>query len=465
MQIYKIVSQFFYGKYKNSFLEHDFRIAVRSMISKFISYTFFELFFLSVLFLYSPSSYSLQTFEAPTPNDIAKNLVDEWKYETLDELKIAGLEESQLHAQPWSGWYWPLNQGGLAYRYADPNFPLSNEWNQIHDYFLNHIGNSTIDHLSPAEKYDLLLNDHNFSLTRAMLRTADDHSVNGTVEAWMGFCGGWANASMMMPRPSHSITVTGADGVTRIEFRPSDIKALGTLLWSNGIAPARVVGTICEESPVSRDSSTARPLHTHCRDTNPATFHLAITHQIGLSHRSLLMDSDSGYQVWNQPISNYSYSYFNPLTGQAASLENARILRDDYLNDPYKNFRTPQTHFIIGIETQVTFIYENRPSLLLTDSPEYDEKRFPVYKYDLELDSSGRIIGGEWYSRLHPDVLWVTPLNTVPTTQGDPLVLPDEKWNPELALPPSWQKAARVSVDKMQPLPAIVNQLFEWSKD
>lgn len=434
------------------------------MTSWFTRHIVATVFFSVFLSLFPQSGHTLQTLEVPAPNDIAKNLVDVLKYETLEELKEAGLEKAQLSSQPWSGWYWPLYEGGLAYRYADPEFPLGSDWSKIGDYLFNHIGIYPVDHLSPAEKYDLLLGDHDFTLTRAMLRTADDHSVNGTVDAWMGFCGGWANAAMMMPRPLHSVTVTGADGKTRIDFRPSDIKALGTLLWANGTSPARVVGTICEESPVSRDPSTARPIHDTCRDTNPATFHLAITHQIGVSQRSLLMDSDSGYQVWNQPISSYSYSYFNPISGQANSFENARILRSEFVSDPYKNFRSPQTKYIIGVETQLTFIYENRPSNLTTDSPEYDEKRFPLYKYDLELDSTGRIIGGEWYTRLHPDVLWITPVNTVPITQGDPIVLPQEKWNPEQGLPPSWEKAAQVSIGKMQPLAAIVEQLFEWSR-
>jgi len=433
------------------------------MISWFIRHRILTISFLTLVSLFPQSGQALQALEAPAPNDIARNLVDELKYETLDALKEAGLEKAQLFSEPWSGWYWPLYEGGLAYRYADPAFPIGSNWTTIGDYLFNHIGTSPVHHLSPAEKYDLLLDDHDFTLTRTMLQTAEDHSINGTVDAWIGFCGGWANAAMMLPRPLHSVTVTGVDGKTQIEFRPSDIKALGTLLWANSASPARVAGTICEESPVSRDPSTARPLHNTCRDTNPATFHLAITHQIGVSQRSLLMDSDSGYQVWNQPISSYSYSYFNPITGQATSLENARILWNEFTSDPYKNFRALQTKYIVGVETKLTFIYENRPSSLATDSPEYDERRFPVYKYDLELDNTGRIIGGEWYTRLHPDVLWITPVNTIPATQGDSLVIREEKWNPEQVLPPSWKKAAKISLERVQPLAAIVEQLFKWS--
>lgn len=409
--------------------------------------------------------FSATVFSAPEPNDIARNLVDEFKYDTLEQMKVAGLEQSQVSAQPWSGWYWPLNEGGLAYRYADITFPRGANWPTVSSYLLSTIGFGPVNRLSPAEKYDLLLGDGNFTMTRMMIQIAEDHKVGGNVDAWMGYCTGWANAAMMMPRPAHSVIVTAADGKTRIDFRPSDIKALGALLWANGGSPARVVGGLCQESPVRRDPVTGRAIDPACRDTNPATFHLSIVNQIGVSHRSFLIDSDSGYQIWNQPVSNYSYSYFNPATGKAAPLEEASVALSDFPNDVFKGFRAPGTKYVVGVETQLTFIYETRPSALPTDSPETDDKRVPVYRYDLELDASGKIIGGEWYSRLHPDLLWVAPPGSDPATRGDSFVHPGEHWDPEQPLPSSWLTAAASSEQYVQPLGVIVEKLFEWASD
>lgn len=55
------------------------------------------------------------------PWDQAQILLDNLKYDDLDQMRSARLESAQLRKQPWSGWYWPIYQGGLAYRYADPH--------------------------------------------------------------------------------------------------------------------------------------------------------------------------------------------------------------------------------------------------------------------------------------------------------------------------------------------------------
>ncbi len=402
-------------------------------------------------------------FSAPEPNDLTRNVVDEFKYDTLEQMKLAGLEQAQVHAQPWSGWYWPLIDGGLAYRYADPAFPSGTPWANVSKYLLSTLGNGGVANLSPAEKYDLLLGDGNFTLTRSMIKTAEDHQTNGIVEGWMGYCTGWANAAMMMPRPVHSVITTAVDGITQIEFRPSDIKALGVLLWANGAWPARVVGTLCQSNPLRRNPTTGRELDAECRDTNPATFHLSMTNQIGVSGRSFIIDSDPGYQVWNQPVSSYSYTYFNPATGKPGPLETARIALRDFINDPLKDFRDPAKKYLVGVETHLTFVYETRPTVNSTDAPETDEKRVPIYNYDLELDETGRIIGGEWHTRLHPDLIWVAPPDSHPMTIGDSLVNPTERWNPKQPLPSSWIISAKKSEQYLQPLGVIVDKLFDWA--
>jgi len=411
----------------------------------------------------SPPFIASHPFEAPQDQDLAKNLIQPLMFNTLEQIRSAGLESAELSQSPWSGWYWPLSEGGLAYRYADPDFPSTAGWTSILNYLKTHQGQGPISRLSPAEKYDLLVGDQNFSLTQAMLQLSEDHSSQGSIDSWMGFCTGWALSSIMLPRPTHSVTLLAADGRTEIEFLPSDIKALGSLLWTTGSSPALVVGTTCEENPVQRDLITGRPLHSFCRDTNPATFHLAMTHILGLNRRSFLIDSDSGFQIWNQPVSSYKTSFFNPITGNAGSIELSKVSLANYTKDPFHSVRAPETAFLIGVETHLTFIYETRPSSEKTDSETWDEKRHPIYRYELELDSSGKIIGGEWLTRLHPDVMWTPITSSIPSTSGDSLIDPKETWELKQSLPDSWLKAAKKSQIYMQPLSAITYRIFDWS--
>jgi hypothetical protein len=406
----------------------------------------------------------------PGSDDLARNLVDRLEFQTLGAMRAAGLEKAELRDRPWSGWYWPLNEGGLAARYADPELPTGASWPALSAYLWSVVGRGPVERLSPAEKYDLLLGDPGFGLTRAMLRQSDDSAIDGKIEAWLGYCTGWANAAMLLPRPVRSVTVLAADGNTRIELRPSDIKALGSLLWANASYPARLVGNLCVESPVRRDPVTGRPLDPRCRDTNPATFHLVLVNQIGAAGKSFLIDSDSGYQVWNQPVSSYRYAYFNPATGAPGTLEDSLVAvggreaeEQGRWSDPWAAFRAPGTRYLIGVETHLTFIYEKRPSLASIDDPASDEQRFPIYRYDLEIAADGKILGGEWHSRLHPDLLWFVPSGARPKTLGDKLVVPTERWSPGGTLPPSWIAAANSSKRAAQPLTVLVEKLFEWS--
>lgn len=404
------------------------------------------------------------TFAAPERGDIARNLVDEFRFDSLEQMRSAGLERSELPTQPWSGWFWPLKEGGLANRYADSRFPTDAPWETISNHLLSSIGRTPLNQLSPSEKYDLLLGDSNFTLTRTMIKNATNEARNGTIEFWIGYCTGWANAAMMMPRPRHSVVLTARGTKTQIEFRPDDIKALGALLWSTGSFPARTSGNLCRENPVQRDPITDRPLNPLCRDTNPATFHLAMVNQIGVGKRSLLIDSDPAHQVWNQPVQSYAYRYFNPITNREEPLERAKIPIGEFRNDRFAAFRTHETRYVVGVEMSLTFIYEKRPVAQSIDAPETDEKRFPIYRYDLELNSSGRIIGGEWHSRLHPDLLWVAERDSFPETMADALLRGSPSaWSPNMPIPADWARAAIEASKYAQPLGRIVAHLFNWS--
>src|SRR6185295_6707452 len=109
----------------------------------------------------------------------------------------------------------------------------------------------------PAEKYDLLVGDPSWSLTRRM---QDEgwlyYSGPRTVPTWVGYCHGWASAAYSVPRPHKTVEMTSAAG-TRIPFYPDDIKALQTALWADYVltSPIHFTGARCETSEPVQDAN------------------------------------------------------------------------------------------------------------------------------------------------------------------------------------------------------------------
>lgn len=426
-----------------------------------------------VLFLLPALSYA-QIFQSPRsysealPNDQAANLVDELRYQSLDEMEAAHLRSASLAEHPWSSTYWPIYLGLLADRYADTAFPGSVDWKVNDEYIEQHLGTSATDLLSPAEKYDLLVGDSSYTLTHAMLSEGRQYyEETGSVQTWMGICHGWAPASYMTPRPEHEIRVLAADGTTWINFYPADIKGLASLLWANGESSIRSIGGRCNDQNPATDG-LGRPTNPNCLDTNPGTWHLAVVNQIGVSKRSFVIDAEWTAQVWNQPIYSYSYTYFNPKTRQSVpSLEEARVDLRSFPEDRLRGVRAPQAATIVGIDMDVTYTIETWPMAAQTDDPNKDAFRTIHYQYDLEIDSSGRIIGGEWYELNHPDFMWTPAPGAIARSVGDELLDQREDrqiWNGESSVPASWKMAAKRSSAESQPLGRIVDSLVKLSR-
>ena len=401
-------------------------------------------------------------------NDAPENLVDTYSVNTLEHMERSGLRAQQLKSQPWSDYYWATYQGGLANRYADPRFPRSKIWSENIDYIFSH--SCSVETLSPAEKYDLLVGDPRWTMTRSVVADAQRYvKADGTIEPWMGICHGWAAAAFMMNRPQNSITVLAADGRTKIPFFPSDLKALGSMLWATTSPPSRFIGGRCNDQNPAQDE-LGRVLSQNCFDTNPGTWHLAVVNQIGVAQRSMIMDATFDYEVWNQPIYAYSYSYFNPITQKAVNtLSEALVRKDQFSQDRFKSYRHPRTAFMVGVVMKAVYVAETLPQKTSKDPPELDKLVAVKYIYDLELDSEHRIIGGEWYTNKHPDFLWVPPVGTSPVSEGDKILnqrgsRAPGRWNPQTeAVPSAWAEAAKVSSRYRQPLTRIVDSLFELS--
>lgn len=397
--------------------------------------------------------------DAWQPHDWAKNLVDSYELTRLADMYQ--LKKASLAESPWSDDYWPLYAGSLAKRYADPRLPSGTDWKKITDY-VRTTPPQNPDHLSPAEKYDLLVGDAAKTMTNYNINTGKPYyDRDGKVETWMGHCHGWAPAAFMIPRPQKVIEVTAADGTTKIKFYPSDIKALATLLWANGRAPTRFIGGRCNVKDPAKDE-IGRIKDPTCRDTNAGTWHLAIVNQLGRGKRSFVLDATYDYEVWNHPVYSYDYVYFNPKTNVTTNyLSRARVPVSSFPEDKFAKYRAPGTTHIVGIAMNVKWVVETHPTQSPTDSPARDALTGARYLYTLELDKDGNIIGGEWLQNAHPDFLWVPPRGTQARAYYEPT---SGTWDGRSPMPQSWRDAARNSSRQGQPLAAIVNKLVELAR-
>ncbi len=404
----------------------------------------------------------------------------------LEEMQAKNLMRAQLSQTPWSDSYWPIADGILGNRYASPAFQGGGStWKDLYTFI--HRNRQTladvygrgnpqeIDELSPSEKYDLLIgsldyrsrNFPNGYLTPRMWEEGKRYwDQYGNVEPWMGICHGWAPASFMIPRPERAIQVLAADGKTELKFYPSDLKGLISYIWANSSPATRFLGGRCDDKNVRRDEETGRILDERCFDTNPANWHLAIINQIGIAKRSIVMDAAFDYEVWNQPIYSYDYTYFNPQTGQETkSLKDAMVAPESFTQDKFKRFRSKETAAIVGISMSVDYIVETQPSHEEVDQPENDVTNTVHYMYDLEIDENGRVIGGEWYSNLHPDFLWLPEVDGHAQAPGDERL--DDRpgaWTTDDVLPKFWSDMAIASATRAgTPLAGIIERMIDAS--
>jgi hypothetical protein len=374
-------------------------------------------------------------------DDRVSDLTDSWVKEVSyspDDIPVKGESDRPL----WSDDYWAMQHGLTSYRYSEANwfedyrtaidsYLQPQAWIAIENLSLEKI-NSEIVKWSPSEKYDLSIQDIEFSLTNEQKKEGEGYqNGEGEVEGWMGLCHGWAPASIMVPRPSKPVEWGGPKGTTVLWY-PNDIKAMITLAWANGDWESNFVGRRCEQKNV-KTLPNGRINSQDCFDNNPATFHLALGNMIGKEKASFVMDKAYDYQVWNQPIVGYEFEYFNPLKPEKKSKEwsevavkyNQNFKRKDRFQQPLtrgkfregadrmRNIRTePQDAHIekvVGVIATVVYLVETVPPDF-GPRPSRDNYGRDIYLYDLEIAKNGdqwMISGGEWYQNNHPDFLFV----------------------------------------------------------
>jgi hypothetical protein len=141
-----------------------------------------------------------------------------------EELASTDMSFGAAEQKPWQDDYWPYIRKNIANRYLE-----GTEFHSFDSQINNARNNPTNRLLSPAEKYDLLNGDSQFTLTRdswqRFERYLSQFGFSKAVWGWMGICSGWAPASISEPAPlNHVLAVTELG--QEILFFQGDIRGL-----------------------------------------------------------------------------------------------------------------------------------------------------------------------------------------------------------------------------------------------
>jgi len=383
----------------------------------------------------------------------------------IDEQK---LRSGKVKYTPWTGYYWSMDNGLIANRYHDSWFKSKWTFKGKLKYAKKrpasyYIKKGKIDRLSPAEKYELLIGDKEQTFSKQIWQKGlDEIEKYGSVRSWSGLCHGLALAPAALPHPKYAVKIKSFDGKHIIKFYPEDIKALGVYLWSGENVPSRIVGGRCEKDYPKTDSM-GRIVDPDCQDTNPATFHLAVINKIGVQKDVLIMDNAHNKSVWNFPIINYKFTYFNPNSEkESGKITDIMIPIEKFSNDKFKKYRSRGVRYIVGVDARIEHLNFRQPVARDKDPTTKPYLLKQYYRYDLELNSKGDIVGGEWYFKSHPDFLWTPYEKTDPVAPFDYMI--DGSWDPKTELlPANWSQNAILSAGSGQISSPIVKALFEVS--
>ncbi len=410
----------------------------------------------------------LLTADPGGERDTAERLVDPGTglERNLPAMHNGAMMNATSSTKPWADSYWPTYRGQLGERYADRSVPNAKSWETNYNWAMSNPAaaivatgdTARINMLSPAEKYDFVMGDFDFTLTRySWAQGRKRQEEDGGVATWMGICHGWSAAShMAAPFIAEPTTVISQNGIP-VTFYPQDIKGLQSLLWANGAPTSRFVSSRCSVSRPPRNAN-GRVIDQGCFDTNPATWHLAIVNQLGRNRRSFVFDGTYDAEVWNFPLVSARYRYFNPLTFEEKNhWSQAVVPLAKYRADKFREFRSPNAVNVVGIYMDVTYVIEIEPGIKRTfDAPTKTVR----YIYDLELDAGDNVIGGEWYSNAHPDFIWTFDSGLQAMARNDNVLLTDP-WDNSGPVPLNWTQYARAASARGTPLYAFLKKVID----
>lgn len=298
-----------------------------------------------------------------SPDIFDKNF--EWKFFALP---LAG--KLAVESSGWPSYFWPNIKGGIAHRWNAAT-PMDFQYQSPSLEELRKMDGREIGQLSPAEKFDIYLGQYDYPTVRSVWRRTPRNSSD-----WSGICHGMAPASLYHPEPKMQI-LTNGDGL-RIPFFSSDIKAiLGNHYAYDNKKVTKQIGKRC----FFRESTPILSRRSACQDVNAATFHIVLGNMLGKRGKGFFADLERYNEVWNHLVLSY----------------HSNILEDR----SYERFR------ILKIETSVTYTGTIDPSYTPVLGTSLESFKIRSYLYTLKLNNEGKIISGQWNSKVRPDFLWL----------------------------------------------------------
>jgi hypothetical protein len=318
------------------------------------------------------------------------------------EVNVNNLATSAAYyVMPWPSSYWPIYLDGINYAWDSssslgPAAKYATAFGLDVDDFTKSVSEST-GILSQSTSTSCSSNwDCYYSDSSSVCAKRTGEYTGYCIPTWYGICHAWTPASILEPEPNCAIDYNG------VTFQPMDIKALLSEVYDGAN-----VGTVFTGARYSGSDSTAetdqygRYTDSSRRDLGPGFMHIAMTNILSRFNSSFILDVEGGSQVWNQPI----YSYEVVTQTEMTPTEGAQQYfgKQSYpFNDAAESLMYTETTIVWMVETlEDGGLVKNGEAAQYTSSD--------TYKYLLELDSSGNILGGEWVGDSmsdHPDFLW-----------------------------------------------------------
>lgn len=257
-----------------------------------------------------------------------------------------------------------------------------------------------------------------------------DEEAGSCIPTWWGICHGWAPFAISEPAPLKAVERNG------VTFYPGDLTALMSLVYADAPMKTKFLSQRCNSDDISGLGDMANSLEIdECQDMNAGAFHVLLANRIGAESKGFVFDRTIGDEVWNQPVVGYRVSNAVKTGASGKGLASItrraaiELLEPGSTTDPNTgklkaslnagNGRVKRTAYrwnvdaakFYYVEVDVDWITEAGPTRSSAADLEEGHTRTTEYRYILEADSTGKIMGGEWVGdsrEAHPDFSWWT---------------------------------------------------------
>ncbi|GAB9468857.1 Glycoprotein elicitor-like protein [Globisporangium polare] len=301
---------------------------------------------------------------------------------------------------PWPSSYWPIYEDGINYQWSknqpSPATKYATAFGLDVQAFTKSVSQAT-GILSQSSRTPCYSNYQCTSLGDNSACSKRAGEFQGyCIPTWFGICHAWTPASILESEPSCAVTKNG------VTFQPLDIKALLTQIYDGASLSTVFTGVRFngDDNTTPKDQY-GRYTDSSRRDLGAGFFHIALSNIMGKFNQAFILDVTGGSQVWNQPVYSYEMLEMTEMTTQQGAQK--------FFNTNKYPFNS-KAMSLVYVQTKVTWMVE-----ALEDGPLVKNGRAAsytqsdTYTYLVELDSSKRILGGEWVGKSmddHPDFLW-----------------------------------------------------------